>query len=69
MRIKSASRPGDYEDDGAEVWVPNLQGNSGSAHSVSSVEREKTAVQMLREVVAEVTSGRIPVPERRGPRF
>ena len=41
----------------------------GSGHSVSGDAPKESVVERLREVVAEVTRGRIPVPEKRGPRF
>ena len=44
-------------------------GTIGAGHSVSGEPPARDTVTRLREVVAEVTSGRIPVPERRGPRF
>ncbi len=61
--------PGDYDEDGQRVWTDNLHGNSGSAHSVSSDRPPEDRVRALREVVAEVTHGRIPALQRRGPRF
>lgn len=64
-----AASPGDYDDEGEPVWTPNIHGNTGHAGYVSSERRGETAVQELREVVAEVTRGRIPAPTRRGPGF
>ena len=61
--------PGDYDEDGEMVWTPNIHGNNGSAHHVSSEARQQSRVDALREVVAEVTNNRIPVPPRRGPGF
>lgn len=61
--------PGDYDDEGEVVWTPNIHGNNGSAHYVSNDVRAETVVRKLREVVAEVTRGRIPVPQRKGPGF
>ena len=64
--------PGDYDDAGDCVWTPNIAGSSGSLHNVSSepdFAYQENAVQKFREVVAEVTNGRIPVPIRRGPGF
>ena len=62
-------KPGDYDEDGYPVYQSDHSGQMGSAGYVSSEQRERDAVRRLREVVAEVTNGRIPVPERRGPRF
>ena len=62
-------KPGDYDEYGDPVWQSDHAGQSGSAHYVSAEQRGWDAVKALREVVAEVTNGRIPVPERRGPRF
>ena len=64
-----AQPAGDYDDDGQLVWTPNIHGNNGSAHSVSSDAREKQTVDRLREIVAEVTNNRIPAPTRKGPGF
>ena len=64
--------PGDYDDIGDPVWTQSLAGNSGSAHNVTSepdFAEWENRVQKFREVVAEVTNGRIPVPTRRGPGF
>lgn len=61
--------PGDYDDGGEVVWTPNIHGNTGSAHSVSDRGQGEDAVLRLREVVAEVTCGRIPCPPRRRPGF
>ena len=61
--------PGDYDDVGEPVWTPNVHGNNGSAHYVSAETEQQNRVQCLREVVAEVTNGRIPAPQRRGPGF
>jgi len=61
--------PGDYDDFGDAVWTPNVHGNNGAAHTVSDNARPDDVVRQLREVVSEVTNGRIPVPQRRGPGF
>ncbi len=61
--------PGDYDDWGDPVYTANIHGNTGYAHSVSSDTTSETRVQQLREVVAEITNGRIPAPQRRGPGF
>ncbi len=60
---------GDYDDEGRPVCTENLLGNSGAAHNVSQDQAGKSAVQLLREVVAEVTNNRIPAPIRKGPGF
>ena len=44
-------------------------GHVGSAHGVNSEKPDRNRVQELREVVAEITRGRIPAPQKRGPRF
>ena len=61
--------PGDYDDMGERVWTPNIHGNTGAAGYVSNETQGDNAVQRLRQVVAEVTNGRIPAPPRRGPGF
>lgn len=63
-------RPGDYEDDKLveNRYVPH-EGSSGSLHSVSSNNTAYDRVHALRQVVEEVTRGRIPTPTRKGPRF
>lgn len=61
--------PGDYDEDGNMVWTPNIEGNSGSAGYVSAERAEADRVTRFREVVCEVTRGRIPVPVKRGPGF
>lgn len=65
--------PGDYDEEGEPVWTPNIHGNSGAAHYVSAdtdFAKRENRVQKFREVVAEVTNGRIPAPPpRRGPGF
>ena len=62
--------PGDYTDDDEQVADRQTpHGGTGSGHYVSGDERDRDPVQRLREVVAEVTRGRIPAPTRRGPRF
>lgn len=61
--------PGDYDEDGEMVWTPNIHGNSGSASPLSHATSGADAVQKLREVVAEVTRGRIPAPTKRRPGF
>lgn len=61
--------PGDYDDVGEPVWTPSIHGNTGSAGYVSNEAKQENRIQALREVVAEVTNGRIPAPERRGPGF
>jgi hypothetical protein len=65
----SAYPPGDYDDEGEAVWTANIHGNNGAAHYVSAETEQRSRVQRLREVVAEVTNGRIPAPQRRGPGF
>ncbi len=67
MRTKAITRcpPGDYDDAGDAVWTPSLDGNSGSAGGVNSMGRDRDVVRELREVVAEVTRGRIPAPAPR----
>lgn len=63
-------KPGDYDEDDYLLIHPDGDyRGSGSAQYVSSERREKDRVRLLREVVAEVTRGRIPVPPKRGPRF
>ncbi len=47
------------------MWTPSLDGNSGSAGGVNSMGRDRDVVRELREVVAEVTRGRIPAPAPR----
>ena len=59
----------DLDDNGDPIWTPNIHGNTGSAGGVNSHAPETDAVQRLRETVAEVTNGRIPAPQRRGPGF
>uniref|UniRef100_A0A6M3K380 Uncharacterized protein n=1 Tax=viral metagenome TaxID=1070528 RepID=A0A6M3K380_9ZZZZ len=61
--------PGDYDEHGDPVYTPNIHGNSGSASPLSHATRGNDSVQKLREIVAEVTCGRIPVPVKRGPGF
>ena len=62
--------PGDYDDANNEVADRRASHSGiGSGHSVSSDSADRDQVQRLREVVAEVTRGRIPVPKRRGPGF
>jgi hypothetical protein len=61
--------PGDYDDLGDPVWAPNILGNTGSVGGREQPRPEPDAVQRLRDVVAEVTNGRIPAPQRRGPGF
>ena len=60
---------GDLDDNGEPVWTPNIHGNTGSAGYVSGEKGGNDVVQRLRDVVAEVTNGRIPAPPRRGPGF
>jgi hypothetical protein len=60
---------GDLDDEGNPVWSSGLHGVVGQAGFVSNDARADAAVKMLREVVAEVTRGRIPVPQRKGPGF
>jgi hypothetical protein len=67
--MSTAVPTGDYDEWGDPVWTPNIHGNTGSAGYVSNEGRQQSRVQALREVVAEVTNGRIPAPERRGPGF
>ena len=69
MKAITNTPPGDYDDAGERVWTPNIHGNTGSAGYVSNEQHQQTTVQQLREVVAEVTRGRIPAPTRRGPGF
>jgi len=59
------SPPGDYDDVGEVVWTANIHGNSGSVSPLSGATKGESAVEQLREVVAEVTNGRIPVPVRK----
>lgn len=54
----------DYDLD----WPPT-PGSVGGAHYVSSEKPPRDRVQELREVVAEITRGRIPAPPPRSPRF
>jgi len=62
--------PGDYDDAENEVAGRRApHSGTGSGHSVSSDSADWDQVQRLREVVAEITRGRIPAPKRRGPRF
>jgi hypothetical protein len=63
MSIKDP--PGDYDEDGYPVYTDSLHGNTGSLSYVSSDKRGIDAVHKLRETVAEITKGRIPVPPRR----
>ena len=65
----SSTPPGDYDDEDEPVSTPNLHGNSGSASPLSHVTNGDNAVQKLRQVVAEVTHGRIPAPTKRRPGF
>lgn len=60
--------PGDYDEDGYPVGQERSLG-LGSAFGINGRDGDQDAVQRLREVVAEVTRGRIPVPVRRGPGF
>ena len=71
FRSKMITRvpPGDYDDWLNPVWTANIHGNSGSAGCVDTSHPEKDAVTRLRETVAEVTRGRIPVLAKRGPGF
>ena len=62
-------KPGDMDEDGRPLQLEDQHGPIGGANIQSNRERELDAVQRLREVVAEVTRGRIPAPEKRGPRF
>ena len=48
---------------------PAPYGFVGSSHAVSSERAEENRIMQLRQVVAEVTGNRIPVPALRGPRF
>lgn len=57
--------PGDYDDDMEPVWTPNIHGTTGSAHNVSGDQENEDAARQLRDVVAEVTNGRIPAPTKR----
>ena len=59
---------GDHDEDGVLVWADNLLGSSGAAHSVSNFARGEDSVRALRRGVEEGICGRIPVPQRRGPR-
>jgi len=68
-RMITRAPPGDYDDWGNPVYTPNIHGNTGSAGYVSNEGSAETRVQALREVVAEITNGRIPAPQRRGPGF
>ena len=56
--------PGDYDDDGDAFQSPSL-GPGGALHSVGTEVSADDAVARLREVVAEVTNGRIPAPVKR----
>ena len=67
--LANSTPPGDYDDNGEAIWTPNIHGNTGSAGYVSNERAGESKVQALREVVAEVTNGRIPAPRRRGPGF
>ena len=57
--------PGDQDDDGYPISTHNLQGHSGSAHSVSGDTEPEDVVDRLRAVVVEVTHGRYQPPARR----
>lgn len=61
--------PGDYDDDERLIGEDPYMPGTGGAHYVSDDKRNATTVQRLRDVVAEVTRGRIPAPVRRGPGF
>ena len=62
-------KPQDLDEDGRPLQRDDQHGPIGGANIQSHREENSDAVARLREVVAEVTRGRIPAPEKRGPRF
>ena len=72
--IKGSVRepPGDYDEDEDGDLVElrfSPHGGLGSAGYVSGEKAAADRVQRMREVVAEVTRGRIVAPKKRGPGF
>lgn len=64
--------PGDYDEDEDGDLVElrfSPHGGLGSAGYVSGERAAADRVQRMREVVAEVTRGRIVAPKKRGPGF